>query len=441
MIKKLALLLTSLVIVSCSNLENAKPASSSAFIYQYGGLGNYRAASVLAVDGGYLVAGDSVGAEGYGGVIIKTDQNGKTLWRKLIKGATISSIQATKNGYLICGDSIQVDLTKLRIIDQKRTKMRLITLDATGKITTDKSFGDFFKMIATDSTARRDFAGSASTIDTKQDIVVTSTISHPNAKPAVNTYTQVSVFDPTTLALKWSRIYNQDNPYDYINGKSVQLTQNGNIIWATSAFAGTSANGVSFLRTLVFESTNREIINDGTFGRNDPTFFYSGNDIKKNGVGFGIIGTYQNSTGAGANILFIRADQSGTVTENSELYFDGVTSASNQPLASKDRTTSTVQDQGITLTSTQDGGFLLAGFTTSTTDGSWGNGGKDVYLIRLDPFGGMLWNKYLGGSGDEVPSSVIQTADGGFVIAGTATLAGQSSIFLMKTNSNGELKN
>jgi hypothetical protein len=53
----------------------------------------------------------------------------------------------------------------------------------------------------------------------------------------------------------------------------------------------------------------------------------------------------------------------------------------------------------------------------------------------------MLWNKFLGGSGDEVPSSVIQTADGGFVVCGTATLAGQSSIFMMKTNSSGELKN
>lgn len=438
MINKLALLLTSLVIVSCNNLENAKPANTTAFVYQYGGLGNYRASSVLAVDGGYLIAGDSIGAEGYGGVIIKTDLNGKKVWRKLIQNATISSIQATANGYLICGDSIQVDLKQLSVVNQTRTKFRLITLDVNGKILADKSFGDSFSSIAIDNSARRDFKGSAATLDPQKNIIATSTVGVPNAKPSINTYTQVSSFDPITLALKWSQRYNQDNGRDYINGKSVQFTQEGNVIWATSAFFGNASNGVSFLRIPVYEPKNGTLVNGGAFGQNDITFFYSGNDIKNNGVGFGVIGTYQNSTGAGSNILFFKTDQIGNTINNSELYFDGPTSAGNQPTA---KGTSVVQDQGITLTATQGGGFLLAGYTTSTTDGKWGNGGKDVYLINLDPFGNVLWNKFLGGSGDEVPSSVIQTADGGFVICGTATLAGQSSIFVMKTNSSGELKN
>jgi hypothetical protein len=440
MIQKLVLLFTSCMLAfACTNLENAKPIATSAFIYQYGGLGNYKASAALAIADGFIIAGDSLGAKGHGAVIIKTDANGKTQWRKLIKDATVSSIQRTATGYLICGDSIKIDLDQLRIVDQTRTKMRLITLDAAGKIVADKSFGDSFKSIPTDSVVRKDIMGSAAAIDAQQNIIVIGTISVPNARPLVNSFTQVSAHDPVTLALKWAKFYNQDNNRDYLNGRSIQLTQGGNVIWATSAFAGTSANGVSFLRIPVFDPKNGTLVNGGVFGQNDATFFYSGNDIKSNGVGFGIIGTYQNSTGAGSNMLFVKADQMGNPIAQSELYFDGVASASNQPLT--DKTTSTVQDQGITLTTTQEGGFLLAGSTTSTNDGTWGNGGKDVYLIRLDPFGTVLWNKFLGGSGDEVPSSVVQTAEGGFLIAGTATLAGQSSIFLMKINSNGELKN
>ncbi len=434
--KIISFIASSLLICSCSNLENAKPAGQSAFTYFYGGTGNYRATAALEVADGFLIAGDSVGAAGYGALIIKTDANGKTQWRKVISGATVSSVIATPNGYLLCGDSIKVDLTQVRVMDQTRTRMRLISIDANGSIVADQSFGKITKNNADD---RTDLKGSAITMDGQQNYIVTSTVSLPNA--GVNTYTQVSAHDPSTLSLKWSKNYNQDGNYDYQNGKSVQITQSGNIIWATSAIDGNTINSTSFLRVPVVRPDGAPT-NGAELGRYEsPSAYYSGSDIKGNGVGYGIIGTYQSTTGGGANVFFIQTDQIGNMNNANALFFDGVTSAANQPLASKDKTTSQVQDQGITLTATSDGGFLLAGYTSTTTDGSWGNGGKDVYLIRLDPFGTMLWNKFLGGSGDEVPSSVIATADGGFLISGTATLAGQSSIFLMKTNSKGELKN
>lgn len=434
MIKKIGLLLVfTILILSCTNLENAKPTTLSSFTYFYGGFKNYQSASAIAVSDGYLIAGDSVTVSDYGIVLIKTDLNGKTQWRKMIPHARASSVVPLTDGYLVCGDSMKVDRTQPRIIDQVRTKMRIMVLDLSGHITKDRSFGDV--ALPADTIVRIDLTGNAVTLDASQNYIVTSTVNLPN-NTNVNVYTQITSLDPATLNVKWNNQYNQDGAYNYVNSRSVTTTQTGSIIWAASATRGSAANPTSFLRVPVYSPTG-SLVNGDNYGQNDDAY-YSGNDIKSNAVGFGIIGTYQNTGGVGANVFFIRTDPQGNIDKTSALYFDGST---NSALADKDKTTSAVQDVGLCLTVTQDGGFLLAGSTSSTADGSWGNGGQDVFLIRLDPFGNMLWNHYLGGSGDEVPSSIVSCSDGGFLICGTLTLAGQSSMFIMKTNSLGELKN
>jgi hypothetical protein len=86
-----------------------------------------------------------------------------------------------------------------------------------------------------------------------------------------------------------------------------------------------------------------------------------------------------------------------------------------------------------------DGGYLLAG--SSITSTARGNGGADIFIIRIDPFGNMLWNQIIGGNGDESVSTVKETSDGGFLICGTLDLAGLTSMYVLKTDRNGELKN
>ena len=55
---------------------------------------------------------------------------------------------------------------------------------------------------------------------------------------------------------------------------------------------------------------------------------------------------------------------------------------------------------------TNDGGYILAGYTTS-----FGEGGKDIYLIRTNQFGDTLWTKTQGGAGDDEVRSIIKTND------------------------------
>ncbi|MBS1490664.1 MAG: hypothetical protein JSS93_09060 [Bacteroidetes bacterium] len=423
---------------ACKNLDNVTPAARSSFVYYYGGMGNYRAASVLALSDGYLMVGDSITALQRSIVLIRTNPEGVTRWRKKIDNASANSAIVTATGYLVIGDSIYIDLSQRLVINQTRRKMRLISLNSNGSVITDASWGDTTIIPSQNRVDRR---GSAVGIDLSGNIISTSTINYLLSSPSIPQYTSLASHNPATLKMNWSVQYNNLNNQDYQNSISLQINPAGDVIWATSAVFATANTAAAFVMMPVMppSNANATFVNAGRFGQDTSGVYYSGNDIKQAGPNYGIIGTYQTYTGSDANIFFIRTDLQGNPIPGSAIYFDGVSIAKSKKPTNKNL--SRVQDSGLALTGTTDGGFLLAGYTTSTNDGTWGNGGKDLFLIRIDPFGNLLWYKTWGGTGDEVPSTVQQTSDGGFLISGTLTLAGQSSMFLLKTDSNGELKN
>ena len=89
---------------------------------------------------------------------------------------------------------------------------------------------------------------------------------------------------------------------------------------------------------------------------------------------------------------------------------------------------------GYSVQQTSDGGYVIAGWTTS-----FGPGGYDVYLVKTDASGTQLWQKTYGGTGDEEGCSVQQTSDGGYIIVGYTTPLGSggSYIYLVKTDASG----
>jgi len=80
-------------------------------------------------------------------------------------------------------------------------------------------------------------------------------------------------------------------------------------------------------------------------------------------------------------------------------------------------------DGANSVIQTEDGGFLVVGYTLS-----WGAGGKDAWVIRLDRSGQKLWEKVFGGRWDDAAYSAAQTADGKFLIAGVRSRSSGSGI-------------
>jgi len=92
-------------------------------------------------------------------------------------------------------------------------------------------------------------------------------------------------------------------------------------------------------------------------------------------------------------------------------------------------------DVGSCVSSTEDGCYLIAGYTYS-----FGSGSNDAHLLKVEPNGTVRWAKTYGGAGSDGAHSVHPTSDGGCVIAGyTGSFgAGSYDVYLIKTDPNGD---
>jgi hypothetical protein len=86
---------------------------------------------------------------------------------------------------------------------------------------------------------------------------------------------------------------------------------------------------------------------------------------------------------------------------------------------------STGNDVANSVTQTTDGGYAVGGYNGANDGDVVGNhGGDDFWILKLDATGNLMWQKSAGGSGDDdpgddaTPSSICQTADGGYILNG-----------------------
>ncbi len=92
-------------------------------------------------------------------------------------------------------------------------------------------------------------------------------------------------------------------------------------------------------------------------------------------------------------------------------------------------------DSGSSVIQTVEGGYIIVGYTTSYGDGEY-----DVYLLKIDSSGDIIWTKTYGGNSNDGGAHIQQTYDGGYVIVGSTTSFGngESDIYLIKTDNNGD---
>lgn len=108
-------------------------------------------------------------------------------------------------------------------------------------------------------------------------------------------------------------------------------------------------------------------------------------------------------------------------------------------------------DFGHTITPKSDGGYVLSGVTDSDDSDfeAMGKGANDIFVIKLDSHGDILWKKTYGGSSGDRALSSAPTADGGFILTGYSGSndvdfdgenRGSEDIFVIRLDSSGDVQ-
>ncbi len=94
-------------------------------------------------------------------------------------------------------------------------------------------------------------------------------------------------------------------------------------------------------------------------------------------------------------------------------------------------------DYAHSVQQTTDGGYLVAGPSYS-----YGSGSSDMWILKLSPDGEIEWQKTYGGLEREWAYSIHQITDGGYIVAGTTESfgAGSEDIWILKLFPDGEIE-
>lgn len=105
-------------------------------------------------------------------------------------------------------------------------------------------------------------------------------------------------------------------------------------------------------------------------------------------------------------------------------------------------------DFASSIQPTSDGGYIVAGVTGSNDDDVTGNHGIfDSWVVKLNSIGAIVWQKTLGGTNQDSATSIQQTADGGYIVAGNtysndgdvSVNHGDLDIWVIKLNDTGAI--
>jgi putative cell wall-binding protein len=331
------------------------------WIRSYGGSGTDRFYSVApTADGGFVAVGDSASSDGdlsdnkgyYDFVIAKFDASGGATWIKTYGGSDmdrlLSVVPTADGGFVAVGESISPD----------------------GDLSDNKGIRDFV-------IAKFDTSGNLTWIKTYGG-------DHIDSLASV-----VSVSDGGFVAVGHSYSLDNDLSSNERNADFViaKFDENGDVIWIKS-YGGSSWDAFSSVASTA-----------------DGGFVAVGNSASSDG---------DLSDNKGSNDLIIaKFDENGDAT-----WIKNYGGSEREGL--------------LSVTTTADGGFVATGYTHSSDGDLLGDKGSydesAFVIIKVDASGNKAWAKTYGGSNFEVFNSVTSTADGGFVMAGyTASSNGDLS--------------
>ena len=366
------------------------PMSATSFAKTYGVALWELAYSVQQTsDGGYIVASYTYS---FGDIfLIKTDMNGNKIWAKIYGGAsddTAFSVQQTSDGgYILAGVT--------RSFGAGGYDALLIKADASGNIIWAKTYGGTYE----------DGAYSVQQTSDGGYIVAGYTASFGAGWDA-------DIFLIKTDAngnIQWAKTYGGTG---WDGASSVQQTSDGGYIVAGETYSFGAGSGDFFL---IKTDANGNIQWAKTYG---GTGYDYASSVQQTSDGGYIVagGTYSFGAGWDDDIFLIKTDANGNIQWAKT--YRGASA-----------------DGALSVQQTSDGGYIVANYTLSF------GAGLDILLIKTDANGNIQWAKTYGGTVWDIPFSVQQTSDGGYIVAGGTYSfgAGGSDIFLIKTDANGNI--
>lgn len=396
-----------LSLLNCSDGSNQKinnPTNSQnnpkiiTFEKTFGGTQNDRAISVIkASDEGYMITGYSTiqlsSSRSVGVLLRKTDKNGNLTWEKTFGGLendfALSAINTSDGGYVFTGSTESFGPNIF-------SDVYLVKVDGNGNLVWETTFGR----------EKNDRGNSVIELSDGGFLITGSTDSIiTNVTGLTDVYL---IKTDNSGNLIWEK---QFGGAGIEHGNSVVETSDGGyMITGFSARSGRSAE-IYVIKTdhggnLVFEKTLGGVGYD------------YGSEMIKSSNGNYIIAGYTSSSGAGlSDIYLMEIDNSGNLVWENTIGGTG-------------------HDRAESVIETADSGYVLIGYTESS-----GEGLRDVFIIKVDRSGNLVWEKTFGGANNDFGLSVKETSDGGFVIAGYTESfgAGLYDVYLIKTDSLGNV--
>jgi len=352
----------------------------------YGGSSLDRGYSVQQTsDGGYIIAGGtySFGAGLSDVYLVKTNSSGDTLWTRTYGGSSEDqgwSVQQTSDGGFITAGYTHS-------FGAGGKDVYLVKTDSSGDTLWTRAYGG----------GRYDEGYSVQQTSDSGYIIAGYTDSFGPGND--NVWLLKTDSDGDTL---WTRTYGLGY---YAQGRSLQLTSDGGYVIAGHIYSySTHSYEVYLLKT----DSSGDTLWTRTYGRSDHEYGYSVQQTSDGG--YVIAGHTYDPVTRVSDVYVVKTDSSG------ETLWTRTHDRSNR-------------DHGHSVRQASDGGYVIAGYTYSSTTFS-----LHVYLLKTDASGDTLWTRTYGRSNDDEGWSVQKTSDGGYIIAGYTKSfgAGNSDVYLLK---------
>ncbi|MFT3796674.1 T9SS type A sorting domain-containing protein [Flavobacterium sp.] len=351
-----------------------------------------------AADGGYIMIGSTVSTDGdvsfhHGGTdcwVVKLDYSGALEWEKTYGGSgydLILSIEQTSDGgYILAGftNSTDGDITT---VNKGSYDLWVVKIDGLGTIQWQNTYGG----------SSADQAESISPTDDGGYIIAGTTYSNNGDVSGNHGATDAWILKlNSTGAIAWQRTLGGGGND---NGYRIKPTADGGYI-----YTGISSNNGNDYFIVKLNSAG---VSEWQRLLGGSGFDWS-SDITQTADGGYIVCGDTDSTN-----LDVIGNHGATDAWVVKLNADGTTQW-------KKTYGGTSTDRANSIQQTADGGYILAGYTSSNDGDVTSNhpGDLEYWVWKIDAAGILQWQKTLGGQGPEVGYSACQTTDGGYVAFG-----------------------